>query len=155
MRTFSMRRLAVTAALAAGALSAGVAVAAWTATGTGNSQAASLTAQQLTVTARSGAADLYPGFADGDVYFTVNNTNPYPVTFTTASFGAVTSSDTAACASTNVTLDATASVSLLVPANGSADHRIADVVTMIAAAPDGCQSKTFSIATTLGGAQSS
>lgn len=154
MRTPSMRRFVVTAAFSAGALGVGVAVAAWTANGTGDTQARSLSAQELTVSARSGTADLYPGFVNGDVFFSVNNTNPYPVTFTSASFGTVTSSDLVNCPSSNVTVDATASgLSLSVPANGSADLSIADVVTMIAAAPDGCQNKSFLIAATLSGAQ--
>jgi hypothetical protein len=149
-RLFS-RRMAVTTALVLGALIVSVAFATWTTTGSGSGRARSLSAQTLTVTARTGAADLYPGFTDGDLYFTVANPNPYGVTFTSATFGAVTSSDTGACPSSNVTVDATASgLSLTVPANSAGtDLQINNVVNMAAGAPDGCQDKTFDIVVTL------
>jgi hypothetical protein len=145
------RRTGVTTALVLGALIVSIALAAWTSTGTGSGRAKSLSAQNSTVTARTGAADLYPGFTDGDLHFTVNNPNPYDVTFTSATFGAVTSSDTAACPSSNVTVDASASgLSLTVPAGSiGTDLEINDVVNMLAAAPNGCQDKTFDIVVTL------
>ena len=155
MRTVSARRLAVTSALVVGAFGVSVAFAAWTSTGTGPTEAKSLTAVALTVTARAATADLYPGFTAGDVYFSVANPNPYPVTLTTATFGAVTSSDTALCPSLNVTVANATGLSLLVPAGGAATaHTIIDKVTMLTTAPDGCQNKTFSIPVTLGGTQS-
>ena len=127
----------------------------WTANGSGTGRAQSRTAITVTVTAVTGAADLYPGFTDGDAYFTLTNTNPYPVTFTAMSSGAVTSSNTGACPSSNVTVDASASgLSLTVAANAtSATLSIPDVVNMLAAAPDGCQGKTFDIVLTLTGSQ--
>jgi hypothetical protein len=145
------RRMGITTALVLGALIVSVAFAAWTSTGTGSGRAKSLSAQNSTVTARTGAADLYPGFTDGDLYFTVDNPNPYAVTFTSATFGAVTSSDTTACPSANVTVDASASgLSLTVPAGSTGtDLQINDVVNMLAAAPNGCQDKTFDIVVTL------
>lgn len=155
MRFPAPRRLATTSVLMIGALGAGVAFAAWTANGTGTASDSSLTAQTLTVTARTGTADLYPGFTDGDLTFTVTNTNPYPVRFTSAAFTTVTSSDTTACPSLNVTTDATATgLTLDVPANSSGTNlAIPDVVNMIAAAPDGCQNKNFTVALTLAGSQ--
>lgn len=154
MRTIAPRRLAVTAALVVGAFTASLAVAQWATEGAGEVEADSLSAVDLTVTARTGTADLYPGFADGDVFFTVTNANPYPVTLTGATFGTVTSSNTTACPSSNVTVDATSTgLSLTVPANSNAPHTIADVVTMAAAAPDGCQAKAFTIGVTLTGSQ--
>jgi hypothetical protein len=133
----------------------GFAFAMWSASGTGAGGASSLTAQSITVTASTGAADLYPGFDGGDVYFTLTNNNPYPVQFTSMSSGTVTSSDTDACPSSNVTVDASASgLDLVVAANStSGTLSIADVVTMSAAAPDGCQGKSFSIVLTLTGTQ--
>ena len=68
MRKPSLRRLAVTSALVIGSLGASAAMAQWTTSGTGTSEAKSLTAVVLTVTARTATADLYPGFVDGDVY---------------------------------------------------------------------------------------
>ena len=133
----------------------GVAWAAWSADGSGTGRAASLTAQTVTVTASAGTADLYPGFNDGDVHFTLTNPNPYPIEFTAMTSGTVTSSDTTACPSSNVTIDPSASgLSLTVAANStSATLSIANVVNMAFAAPDGCQGKTFSIALTLTGSQ--
>ena len=114
-----------------------------------------VTAVTVTVTAVTGTADLSPGFVDGDVFFTLTNTNPYPVTFTSMASGAVTSSNTGACPSSNVTVDASATgLSLTVAANAtSATLSIPDVVNMLAAAPDGCQGKTFDIVLTLTGSQ--
>jgi hypothetical protein len=151
VRKLFSRRMAVTATLLLGALIVSVAFATWTTTGSGSGRAKSLSNVDLTVTARTGAADLYPGFTDGDLYFTVANSNPYDVTFTSATFGAVTSSDTTACPSSNVTVDASASgLSLTVPAGSAGtDLQINDVVNMLAAAPDGCQDKTFDIVVTL------
>lgn len=154
MRKPSLRRLAVTSALVLGSLGVSAAMAQWTTSGTGTSEAKSLTAVVLTVTARTATADLYPGFVDGDVYFTVANTNPYPVSLTSASFNGVTSSDTTACPSANVTVDATKTgLTLAVPAGGTALLTIADVVNMLTTAPDGCQSKAFTIGLTLTGTQ--
>jgi hypothetical protein len=151
MKKLFSRRMGVTTALVLGALIVSVAFAAWTSTGSGSGRAKSLSAQNSTVTARTGAADLYPGFTNGDLYFTVNNPNPYDVTFTSATFGAVTSSDTTACPSSNVTVDASASdLSLTVPAGSAGtDLQIDDVVNMLADAPNGCQDKTFEIVVTL------
>ena len=69
------------AVLAVAALSA-VAVAFWAADGLGPGDSEALSASTITVAAATGAADLYPGFTQGDVYFTSANANPYPVTLT-------------------------------------------------------------------------
>src|SRR5918996_22237 len=60
-----------------GALALGAAFAAWTANGDGFGKAQAIEDVDSTVTARVGNADLYPGFNDGDLYFTVDNPNPY------------------------------------------------------------------------------
>ena len=151
MRKVFSRRMGVTTALVLGSLIVSVAFAAWTTTGSGSGRAKSLSNVNLTVSARTGAADLYPGFNNGDLYFTVNNPNPYDVTFTSATFGAVTSSDTTACPSANVTVDASVTgLGLTVPAGSAGtDLKIDDVVNMLATAPNGCQDKTFDIVVTL------
>jgi hypothetical protein len=132
----------------------GIAAAAWSANGSGSAQAKALTAQTLTVTAATGAADLYPGFAGGDTYFTITNANPYPVKFTSMTAGAVTSSNPSGCPSSNVSVANAAGLNLNVAANAtSPTQSIADVVTMVAAAPDTCQGATFTITLTLSGAQ--
>ena len=148
-------KIAVTGATIVGVACGGVSWAVWSANGSGSGRASSLTAQSVTVTAATGSADLYPGFTQGDVFFTLTNPNPYPVTFTAMASGAVTSSDIPNCPSSNVTVAATATgLTLNVAANAtSATLSIPNVVTMAAAAPDGCQAKTFNIVLTLTGTQ--
>ena len=136
-------------------LMAGVAFAAWTADGTGSANARARTASAITVTAVTGTADLYPGFNDGDLSFTLTNTNPYPVTFTSMTPGAITSGSPTACPSSNLTVDTAGSLSLPVGAGAtSATQSIADVVNLASTAPDGCQGVTFTVAVTLTGSQS-
>ena len=150
-----LKKLAV-AGLAVGVVAAGgIAYAMWSATSTGSGNAKALTAQTITVTAATGAADLYPGFAAGDVYFTLTNSNPYPVTFTSMTAGTVTSGAPSPCPSSNVTVANATGLSISVPANESVGvaRSIADVVTMVGAAPDGCQGVTFTIGLTLTGSQ--
>lgn len=147
------KRIIVVAALAIAATGGAVA-AYWTATGSGSGSASSLSAQAITVSATTGTADLYPGFTDGDLSFTAANPNPYPVTFTSYTAGTVTSSDPVNCPSTNVTVvDGTISLTVAAGASGVATT-LPDVVTMIAAAPDGCQDKSFTVDLTLSGSQS-
>jgi hypothetical protein len=150
------RRKKIAAGLALGVmlLGGGIAAALWSAGGSGPSQAKAVTAQTLTVTAATGAADLYPGFTGGDVFFTVTNANPYPVTFASMTAGAVTSSNAGGCPSSNVSVANASGLSLAVAANAtSATLSIVDVVTMVAGAPDACQGVTFTIALTLTGSQ--
>lgn len=147
------KKAAAVGAVLAATLAGGIAMAAWTATGTGPGEARAISAVNIVVTARTGAADLYPGFADGDVYFALANPNPYPVRMTAMTSGAVTSS-IPGCAPSNVTVDATAGLSLNVPASGSLDPAsIADVVSMASAAPDDCQGAVFTVQLTLTGIQ--
>ena len=143
--------------------SAGVAFALWSAQGTGSGRASATTAVSATVTpvdcATSPACvDLYPGFAQGDVYFTITNANPYDITFTGMTAGDVTvdALHAADCPATSITVDSPVTgLSLLAPASSTtAELSIDDVVTMIAAAPDGCQGATFDIELTLAGVQS-
>ena len=135
-------------------LGGGIAGALWSASGNGPGQARAVTAQTLTVSAATGAADLYPGFTGGDAFFTVTNANPYPVTFASMTAGAVTSSNPAGCPSSNVSVANATGLSLAVAASAtSATLSIVDVVTMVAGAPDGCQGATFTIALTLTGSQ--
>jgi hypothetical protein len=135
-------------------LGAGAAAALWSANGTGSGTARSVSAQNITVTAATGAADLYPGFNGGDVHFTLDNPNPYPVTFDAMTAGAVSSSDPA-CPATNVTVIGATGLSIPVAAGASnVVASIPNVVTMLGTAPDGCQGVSFTIALTLTGSQS-
>ena len=136
-------------------ISAAAAVAMWSSTGTGSGNAQALTAVDITVTAATGPADLYPGFTEGDVSFTSANTNPYDVTFTSMTSGTVTSGDEVNCPASNVTVANATGLSLLVPAGATATPgTIVDVVTMASGAPDGCQGVVFTVELTLSGAQS-
>jgi hypothetical protein len=142
--------MAVIGALVTGG---GIAVALWSANGSGSGQAKALSAQTVTVNAVTGTADLYPGNANGDVFFTLTNTNPYGINFTSMTPGAVTTSNPA-CPASNITVVPAASLAIPVGANATTSTlSIVDVVSMSAAAPDACQGVTFTIGLTLSGLQ--
>jgi hypothetical protein len=144
-------------------LSTTVALALWSAQGTGSGRAEATTAVTATVTPvdctpSPACANLYPGFTGGDLYFTITNANPYDVTFTDMTAGAITvdAAHAASCPATSVTVDSPVTgLSLVAPASSTtAQLSISNVVTMIAAAPDGCQGASFDIVLTLTGTQS-
>jgi hypothetical protein len=144
-------------------LAVGVAFAVWTAQGTGSGRARATTAVNATVTpvdcsATPDCVDLYPGYTEGDLYFTITNDNPYDITFTDMSAGSVTvdSGHAADCPASSITVESPVTgLSLVAPAESTTGElSIADVVTMISAAPDGCQGASFDIALTLTGSQS-
>lgn len=150
-----MVRVAASAALVVGLVAGtGIAVAQWNSSGEGGGDATAQRAISVTLDAGTGVADLYPGFAGGDVSVTLDNPNPYPVRFTSLTTGVVTSSNETACPATSVRVRAAEDIDLLVPAQVT-DHpaTIGDVVAMATSAPDGCQGATFTIQVTLGGAQ--
>ena len=156
---FTRKSLVVSGIVATGLVASGIAFAAWSSTATGAGRAGATSAIVLTVNAASGTADLFPGTTQGDVYFTITNTNPYPVTFTSmTAAGAITNTvptDSTACSATNVTRAGATGLSLTVAANSTSPTlSIANVVSMSQAAPDGCQGKTFEIPMTLTGASS-
>ncbi|MCU1450633.1 MAG: hypothetical protein JWP02_2803 [Acidimicrobiales bacterium] len=153
------KKLIGSAVLTGALVVSGVAFAAWTASGGGAGRAAAVTAVDLTVNATTGSADLYPGNTQGDVYFTITNTNPYQVTFTSMALGsAITNTvgaDATACPPTNVTATGATGLSLTVAGNTtSGTLSIANVISMASAAPTGCQGKTFEVPLTLSGASS-
>lgn len=132
----------------------GIAAALWSANGDGSGQAKALTAQTLTVTASTATADLYPGFSGGDVTFTITNPNPYPVSLTSMTPGVITSSDATNCPASNISVLSASGLGLSVAANATSPAQsIANVVSMSAAAPDGRQGVTFTIALALTGSQ--
>jgi hypothetical protein len=134
-------------------LAGGIAFAQWTSNATGPGRARATTAVNATINPSDGTADLFPGFTDGDLHFTIANTNPYPITYTDMTAGAVTSSDPDGCPASNVTVDSSATgLSLVAPANStSGPLSIANVVSMSANAPDTCQGDSFEVALTLTG----
>jgi hypothetical protein len=151
----SKKKFAVVGLVVAALIGGSMAYALWTANGTGSGSAKALTAQQITVNASTGTADLYPGFTGGKVFFTLTNPNPYAVTMTNMTSGAITSSDPTNCPASNVTVGTASGLSLAAAANStSAQQSISNVVSMAAGAPDGCQGVTFTVALTLSGTQS-
>lgn len=164
MNRLSKRATVAGSVVLAMLITAGMAFALWSGTGTGSGRARATTAVAATVTpvncaATPGCIDLYPGFTDGDVYFTITNPNPYAITFTGMTAGTVTvdaAHATAGCAASNITVDSPVTgLSLVAPANSTtAELSIADVVTMVATAPNACQGATFDVQLTLTGTQS-
>ena len=146
------KKVAVMSAMLLGAIALGAAFATWTANGSGSGKAQAIQDVDSTVTARVGAADLYPGFDDGDLYFTVDNPNPYGITFTSATFGSITSS-VPACAAYVTATNATG-LDIDVPGSSlGVDSSIADAISMSTDAVDACQGATFTIGVTLSGTQ--
>ncbi len=149
----SNRVMAATVGVTTLGLVGGVAYAAWSVSATGSSQASSGTPVTGTVTVATPVASLYPGGAT-PVYFTVTNPNSFPVTYTAASFGTVSVDNATACPVSNVTVtNQTVSISLAANTTSTVQSP-AGAISMASAAPDGCQGRTFTVATTLSGASS-
>jgi hypothetical protein len=153
------KRLTATAVLTGGLLVAGVAFAAWTATGSGSGYAKAGAAQPLGTLDASAqtSADLYPGVTDGDVVLEIDNPNPYPVEVTSVSAdgAVVTVSGDAACdAATGFSFadqSYSAGSGLAVPANGSATFTLTGAAGMTNASADACQGEVFEIPVALSG----
>ena len=156
----SISKKASVATLLTGALlAASVATAAWLANGTGTGTAKAITATALTVdpdTVGSAAApDLYPGQTDADLFVTVNNPNPYPITVTQISRTPATSitSDSAACntGGHGVTMDSPVVVSISVLASSSTTQSVPNIVNMATTSDNACQGAVFTIPVTVTG----
>lgn len=133
------------------AMIGGVAYAAWSVSATGSSRATSGTPVAGVVAVATPTASLYPGGSTG-LFFTVTNPNSFPVTYTAQSYGTVTVDDATACPAGNVTV-ANTTVSISLAAGGTSTVQSpAGAITMASTAPDGCQGRTFTVATTLTGA---
>jgi hypothetical protein len=148
------RRLTVLGATLTAMLVAGVALAAWTASGSGSGTAKAVTAQALTTVdvSASTSATLYPG-ATGDVSIRINNPNPYPVRVTTVSgSGAITSDAGAACdASTGVSFTDQTGLTLNVPASAAATFTLTGAASMSNASDNTCQGAVFTVPVSLSG----
>jgi hypothetical protein len=154
MKRFGKKGLAT--ALTLGVfLAAGIAYAAWTATGGGSGSAKATSAQALTTVdvSASTPATLYPG-ATGDLQLRISNPNPYPVRVTGVSgSGTITSNAGAACnASTGVTFANQSGLSLDVPASGAATFTLSGTVSMSNASDNSCQGAVFTAPVSLTGA---
>jgi len=173
MRTTTLlrRRVGVVAGVFVLLFGGGVAVASWTATGTGQGSARAASVSGLVVTAGSPLGALYPLPADttpatgygsgtvGSVSTTVANPNPFPVTITCATVGSVTSSPLGGrtCAAGSVLPTSSAPIALSPPvtlAAGSAPTAVTvpGALYMVSTAEDGCQGASFSVPVTVTGA---
>lgn len=147
------KRSAVATMLVGTVFAAGIAFAAWTASGTGSGYAKATTAQVLTTVDVSATtnATLYPG-ATGDVYLGITNPNDYPVRVTdVAGNGAISASD-GGCNAGSVTFTDQSGLALDIAANGTANFTLTGAVAMSGAANDNCQGAVFTIPVTLSGA---
>lgn len=153
MRRLSKRATILSLALTL-VLAGGIGFTLWSSTGSGSGNAKAITPVDVTVSAVTGTADLYPGFTAGDLYFTLTNTNSYDITFTSMTPGTITTG-AAGCAATDITVASASGLSIVVGAGStSGTLSIADVVSMVSAAPDACKGATFTVGITLSGAQS-
>src|SRR5256886_12914475 len=101
MRKITKRAAIIGAATVLGISGAGVAFAAWTASGGGSASAQATTAQGLTVSPATTPASLYPG-ATADVEIDVTNPNPYPVSISSLAPGTITTG-VSGCDGSNIT----------------------------------------------------
>jgi hypothetical protein len=147
-----IRRSTVLAALLALLAAAGIAFAAWTATGTGSGYAKATTAQPLTTVDVSATtpATLYPG-ATGDVLLRIDNPNPYPVVVTDVTGNGSITASNGGCNASSVTFTDQTALSLNVPAGSSATFTLAGAAQMSTSANDSCQGAVFTIPVSLSG----
>jgi hypothetical protein len=149
------RKGTIVAVLVGTVFAAGIALAAWTASGNGSGYAMATTAQPLTTVDVSAttAATLYPG-ADGNVKLEINNPNGYPVRFTgVAGNGSITvDGGHAACNVASVAFTDQSSLTLDVGAGTSVAFTLTGAVHMYGTANDSCQGATFTIPVSLTGA---
>jgi H+/Cl- antiporter ClcA len=166
MKRFSMKKkLVAGAAVATLVIGVGAAYAVWSTTGSGSGSAKATTNQTSTVTeVASPAADanLWPGGPAVPVSFTLNNPNPYAVTFTTfsdAAVGTVTPGTLAGttCAFTLSATSGSLAAPVVVPANTSVALGVAGsssaILQMTHASDDSCQGATALVTLNVQGSQ--
>jgi hypothetical protein len=156
--------IGVAASVAAIGIGTGTAFAFWTVTGSGSGAGAGTTVQALTVIPEtpSGAnATLFPGGPAGSVFFEITNPNPFPVQVTAVAWSSPTSTLTSSCASSNISVDASAPTSaangltpFVVPASGTSPlESIPGVLDLATTAPPGCQAVAFDVVMNITGTQ--
>jgi hypothetical protein len=157
-RFFSIKAIAAMAAITVGTLGAGVAFASWTATGTGAGKATATSATDATVTAATSTeAGLWPGNATSvPVHFTVNNPNPYNVTYKTFNSAVIDSVTPSGCHADQFSLASTSgnlSADVPVTAGNSASGSTAAILNMLGTAPDACQGAVVNVTLKVAGSQ--
>lgn len=146
------KRTAVVGIAALGLIGGGVALAAWTATGTGQGDATATSAKDLIVNVGS-ATGLYPTGSE-NVSFTVRNPNPYQVTLTNAhpTNFTVDAAHSACNVGASISAADVALTDVLAASTTGAAHTV--VVEMDNDAIDACQGATFSFDLVVAGASS-
>jgi membrane-bound inhibitor of C-type lysozyme len=143
------RKLTVTAGIAASTLAAGVAFAAWTATGAGSGSATSTQHSNSVIASASTGENLYPG-ATKSFTVTISNPNDYPSIVTSISAGR--SDAVSTCDADTVTSDAVSSASgitrsdaasAIIPAGGTGTYTLAS--HMKADPQQACENQTFTL----------
>jgi hypothetical protein len=144
-------------------LGGGLAYASWTAAGSGSGAATAASATTATVTAvATTEGGLWPGNATAvPLHFTVDNPNPYAVTYKTFSnvvFGTITAGPLGgSCTSADFTLSATSGTlpsQIVVSANGTAQAgTTTNILKMNATAGDGCQGAVINVTLKVAGTQ--
>ncbi|MGH9039461.1 MAG: hypothetical protein ACRDZ3_04450 [Acidimicrobiia bacterium] len=127
---------------------AGVGYAYWSASGTGSAGATTTEAVDSTVTASATLEDgLWPGGPTVPVHFSVNNENPYSVTFDSFDTpviqdpaGDCSASDFALVSVTDNLLD-----DPVVVAAGDSESGSASILRMVEDAPDACQNVAVTV----------
>ncbi len=151
---FSKKLFVVTGVGLAATLAAGIAIAAWSVSGSGTGYAKAGTASALTLSDASASttADLFPG-STGSVKLRVSNPNPFPVRITAvAGNGAITSDKGATCnASTGVTFTNQSGLTLDLLANetNKVFTLATTAVAMSNASDNTCQGAVFSVPVTV------
>ncbi|GHG07145.1 MULTISPECIES: hypothetical protein [Amycolatopsis] len=154
MKNPTLRRVLVVTTVVGATLGGGIAVAAWTSSGSGAANAKAGMAAAPTTTAVPGSAFttglLYPGGPAGDAKIVVNNPNPYPVKVSTivANGTPAGSGGTGTCTTTGVSWTAQ-SPNAPVAAGGSTTLTLTGAVAMSTASDDGCQGALFAIPVTV------
>ena len=148
MKKPTVRRVVVVTAIVTATMGGGIAIAAWTSSGTGTAGAkAGTAAAPTTSTADLTALTplLYPG-ATGPARILVNNPNPYPVKVISVTGNGIPTGSGGTCVNTGITWNAqNPTTGNTVPANGSTTLTLPGAVAMSTSVDDGCQGATFSI----------
>jgi len=153
MKNPTLRRALVVTTVVGATLGGGIAVAAWTSSGSGAAGAKAGTASAPTTGTVDAAALttglLYPG-VQGTALIRITNPNPYPVKVSaiTANGTATATGGTGTCAGTGVTWVAQQPNSPLA-AGATATITLTNAVSMLSTADDGCQGAVFSIPVTV------
>ncbi len=146
--------------LGLGVLTTGMAYAYWSTTGTGSASATAGSAQPVSVVVAVAGGTLHPA-ASLSAAPTFANPNPFPVTVTRVTPGAVRVSGGAGCTAdtSGVTFSALTGPWTVPARSGSTDGTVTGpaqpgAVTMESTSDTGCQSATFTAALTVAGTSS-